>query len=443
MIPTDPVWSHISLPAQPPFPGGIVRADLAVIGGGLAGLSAAYHLLQRRPGMRLLVLEAGRIGAGASGRTTGMLGPGVGQNLAALVRRFGHEQARRLYEATLRAVEDVAALVEREHIECNLRMPGQLIVARAAGGRHRLAGLHSLLRQLGLPGEALDDAALNRVLRLTATKATDGQEGPAALRLPRAGTLHPMKLLAGLAERVTRQGGVIHEGTRVTSLGHGRPVRLAVQGGEVLADEVVIATAGYTSGLGVMRGRVLPVHLQAVVTEPLDARAFAQIGWGGREGVLDSRRIFNYFRLTDDNRIVFGGGLPRYRWGGNIEEQRGGVPSLDRLAEELQNTFPAEARLRVAGGWTGVIGYTLDGLPAIGRSRDNPAIAHAVGWCGHGVALSVASGAWLTKLLCDGASTEDLPWYRRRPPLLPFEPLRWAAFGTAVRVMSILDRILH
>ena len=101
MIPSAPIWSSVSLPERPPFPGGTIRADVAVIGAGLTGLSAAYHLLKHRPGLRLMVLEAGRIGAGASGRTTGMVGPGVGQSLAALVRRFGPEQARVLYAATL------------------------------------------------------------------------------------------------------------------------------------------------------------------------------------------------------------------------------------------------------------------------------------------------------------------------------------------------------
>src|SRR5262249_18707847 len=153
----------------------------------------------------------------------------------------------------------------------------------------------------------------------------------------------------------------------VTSLGSGRPVRIEVQGGEVLADAVVLATAGYTPDLGVFRGQILPVHLQVVVTEPLQERDFDLIGWEGREGVFDSRRIFNYFRLTADNRVVFGGGLPRYRWGGRTDEGSGLEWAMGGVETELRRTFPAGVRLRVAGGWTGVIGYTLDELPAIER----------------------------------------------------------------------------
>src|SRR5262249_48844660 len=159
------------------------------------GLSAAYHLLKRQPGLRLIVLEASRIGAGASGRTTGMLGPGVGQSLRGLVHRVGPEKARALYRATLQAVEDVVALVTKEAIDCDLHLSGQLIVARGPGGRRRLGVLASLLRQLALPGELLDDDALKHLIRLT----LPGGAGPAAIRLPIAGTLHPVKLLAGLA----------------------------------------------------------------------------------------------------------------------------------------------------------------------------------------------------------------------------------------------------
>jgi len=179
------------------------------------------------------------------------------------------------------------------------------------------------------------------------------------------------------------------------------------------------------------------VHLQALVTEPLDAAAWSAIGWAGREGLLDARRIFNYFRRTADGRIVFGGGAPRYRWGGDTSGG-GSAAALDRLGRELEATFLA--KLSIAGGWTGVIGYVADALPAIQRWRENQAVVHAVGWCGHGVALSVASGAWVSALLA-GEALPDLPWFRNDPPLVPLEPLRWASFKTAVTVMSLMDRL--
>ena len=421
------------MPRFPPFPGGSVRADVAVIGAGFAGLSVACHLLRRRPGLRVMVLEAEHVGAGASGRNTGMLGPGVGQSLAALVRKFGPATARALYQATLHAVEDVYRLIEAEKIDCDLERTGQLILARGSDGRRRLSALTALMRQLQLPHETLDADALRRVLRLSPAC-------PAALRLRTAGILHPLRLLAGLAARVTALGGAIYENARVGDLGRGKPVHLAIAaGGEVIAADVVTATAGYTPALGLLHGRLLPLYLQMLATEPLSEPALRLVGWKGREGVLDSRRIFNYFRLTADNRLVFGGGRPRYLGATCNTDKDSAGRALDWLALELRRTFPAEAGLRIARGWTGVIGYTLDGLPAIERMPDRPGVLHVVGWCGHGLALALAAGAWVTSLLCDGAVPQDLPWFRTAPPRIPFEPLRRLCYRLSVEVMTLLD----
>ena len=441
---TAPIWADVAGRACPTLPPGTTRTDVAVIGGGFAGLSAAYHILGRRPGARVIVLEAERLGAGASGRTTGILSPGVGQDLGALVRRLGESRAKALYLASLRAVDDVVALVAAERIPCELEMTGQLVVAgRSRGGRARLAVLAGLLARLGLDVglEVLDDNALARVIRLPGTPPFV-DAGPAALRLPRAGTLHPMRLVSGLAERVIARGGSIAEGCRVTAVDDGRPVRVELVGGvTVIADDVVVATAGYTPSLGLLRGRILPMHLQVLVTAPLEGEALEALGWKGREALLDARRIFSYARLTADDRIVFGGGLPRYRWGGDTGDGPGAPEALDRLAVELRRTFGADVPLSVEGGWTGVIGYVLDALPVIQRMRGNPSVLHAVGWCGHGVALSIASGAWVAAILCDGGVPEDLPWFRGDPPLLPLEPLRWLGARAAVRAMAWLDRI--
>lgn len=397
------VWADALPPPFPPFEGGTLRCDTAIIGGGFAGLSAAYHLLKRRPGASVVVLEAKRIGAGASGATTGMLSPGVGQDLAGLVKRLGAAKARGLYLATLRAVRDVGALTREAGIDCELSLCGQLIVGRSAP--RRLERLATALRALDLPHELQ----------------------PGAVRLPVAGTLHPGKLLRGLARKVTELGGVILEDARVLCISTTAPVRLQLERGEVVAPEVVVATAGYTPELGVLHGRVLPVHLQALVTSPVKP-------WPGREGVLDARRVFSYWRLTADDRVVFGGGVPRYRWGGSTAAH-----AVDaRLARELQSVFPGA---RIEGSWGGVIGYVADALPAIHRWTRNPGVVHAVGWCGHGVALSIASGDWVARLLVEGAAPEDLPWFRAEPPRVPFELARWLGFRAAVGAMSLLDRL--
>lgn len=443
-----PYWLWSGRPELPRFPGGAVHADIAVIGGGFAGLSAAYHVLARQPGARVVVLEAEQLGAGASGRTTGMLSPGVGQSLLALVGRLGPEGARKLYAQTLSSVSEVAALIQRESIDCELAMTGQLVVARSAGGRRRLAAQAAMLRALRLPGEPLDEDALAKTIRLrplhrSESKKASAESGPAALRFPNAGILHPLKLVAGLASCVQARGGLIYEQARVRKIikpSAAEPaVRLCLDAGEVTAGQVVIATAGYSPQLDILRGRLLPVRLQALVTEPLDSEALAAIGWAGREGVLDARRLFSYFRLTADRRIIFGGERPRYGWGGAATDAAS-EQALTRLGDELAHTFPEGARIAIAGGWSGIIGYVLDALPTIAALPDCSRIVQAVGWCGHGVALATASGAWVAHILCDGAAPQELPWCRATIPAVPTELARWIGFRASVEWMSLMDR---
>jgi glycine/D-amino acid oxidase-like deaminating enzyme len=448
-VKTSPIWEDaaaaVSLPTCPFPPGATISADVAVIGGGLTGLSAAYHLASAQPGARVVLLEAGALGAGASGRNTGILGPGVGQSLAALVARLGRPAAAALYRSTLEAVADVRALCEREAIACDLQMTGQLLRARSRGDRRRLARQAALMAELELPFERLDDDAAASRLRLPAAPGAD-EDGPAALRFARAGLLHPGKLVAGLAARAAARGASLYTDARVIATGGsdgGRRASVAIAGGgTVLADDVVVATAGYTSGLGLLRGRVLPVHLQALATAPLPPEALAALSWSGRESVVEARRIFNYFRLTADDRLVFGGAAPRYHWGGR--PPAGEAVHLERaLRRELASVFPRDIgidRLPVTHAWSGVIGYTLDALPVLGRDLEQPALVHALGWCGHGVALSVASGAWIARLVFESRAL-DGPWFRGRSPLLPGEALRWLSFRTAVGAMTVLDQV--
>ena len=424
--------------------------DLVVVGGGFAGLSVAYHALERSPGLRVVVLEAGRIGSGASGRNSGMIGPGVGQSLAALQKRVGSEAARGLYGATLDAVRATLALIRRDGIACDLSESGQLLVARSRGDRRRLRRQAELMTALDLPHEALDDESLRQHIRLRHALGSD-HDGPAALRFSTAALVHPGKLAVGLAARVRERGGEICEGWRVEPLGldgatsgplsieardaSGRRVR-------VVARRVVVATGGHTPSLGLFRGRVLPLQLQALATAPLPAEALEHLGWAGREGVVEARRIFNYFRLTTDGRLVFGGGAPRYAWEGRPTPRSAGT-ALARLEVELHRTFegvPGLADVAVTHGWTGTIDFVADGLPAIGAQRHDERVLHLLGWCGHGLALSIAAGAWLAARLEAGAGT-DAVWFRDRPPLVPTETLRWLGCRMAAGAMQLMDRL--
>ncbi|MBV8268110.1 MAG: FAD-binding oxidoreductase [Planctomycetaceae bacterium] len=438
------IWRQ-ALPPPESSPAGADLAeevDLAVIGGGLTGLSAAYHVLAANPGARVLLLESERIGHGASSRSTGMLTPGVGQDLGSIVKRFGADAARAMYLASLRAVEYVGELTDREGIDAGLRMTGQLVVAQGRSGRRRLARQAELMERLGLPCERLDGGRLRERLRVAADVPGTGDEGPAALRLPTAGVLHPGRLLVGLAEAVTRCGGRILEGAKVVAVSRGAPARVRLADRrEVVAGHVVVASSGYASTLNLQHGRLIPLHLRLLLTEPLSGAQLGGLGWPGREGVIDSRRVFNYFRLTDDDRILFGGGRPRYLWGGGLADRPAEGPDLDRLVGAFRRRFPSLADLPIARSWTGVIAYTLDTLPVIAPAPGHERVLFVGGWCGHGIALSVFSGRWVQEWMAEGKPREVLPWSRPRPPRAPTEAGRWLAARTAGWAMEQMDRM--
>jgi len=424
------------------------RVDVAVVGAGLAGLSAAYHAKQLTPDRQVAVLEAGRIGAGASGRSTGMVGPGVAQRLSALAQRAGDYAARAFYGASLQAVQATRRLVECERIDCALENGSQLIVARSRADRKRLRADVAVRTRLGVPHEALDDRALRARLRVTPADGGDG-EGPAAVAVPGTALVHPRKLVDGLARAVRARGGLVCEGTRVTRVtggGSDAPVTLTVvrdgRPTTLVARRVVVAAGGGTPGLGLLCGRVLPLHLQVLATAPLPADVRDALGWPGREGVVEASRVFDYFRLTGDDRLVFGGGVPRYGWNGQ-PSPGAEARALARLEVAFHRRFaavPGLARVPVTHRWTGLIDYVLDGLPTIGAHRGRPGVLHLVGWCGHGLALSVAAGAWVAAGL-DQSAASPLPRLRDRPPLVPTEGLRWLVCRSATAVMALRDRL--
>lgn len=428
---TSSIWHDIpplltsSLPPQTKR-----RIHTAVIGAGLTGLSAAYHLLAQ--GREVIVLEANEIGAGASTRSTGMLTPGIAQSLTALIRKVGKQEARHLYQHSLHAVEYVIKLLEREQIDCQLQRNGQLIVAQGKQGPHRLADQAQAFARLDLPCQILDTASLWQRIRLR-EMPSESAHLPAALYFSQAGTLHPGHLVHGLARVVQTQGGQIYTHTPVIQIDQQQPTSISLaRGSTVIADQVILATGGYTPQLGIFRGRILPVQLQALATEPLSTETLAHLGWSGQECITDSRRLFNYFRLTADHRIVFGGGWPRY--GQSLQEYN----TLD-LISRLNRTFSADLSFPVAKSWSGLIDYVLDTLPIITRLKSHPAIIYVGGWCGHGIALSIAAGAWVAHFSKQGTWPPKVPQFRPSPPLLPTEWARRLGFWSAIRFMSLLD----
>jgi gamma-glutamylputrescine oxidase len=444
----EPIWreamrpSATSLPQGPRFDSTRIRADVAIIGGGFTGLSAAYHVLAANPGAVVVLLEAHQIGYGASSRNSGMLTPGVGQNLVGLVNRLGPAAARAMYETSLEAVKYVEELTKRERIDAALNMSGQLVLAYGRSGRRRLAKQAAMLERLSLPNQPLSDADLRARLTIGAYPRGTDRDGPAALRLPVAGVLHPGRMLQGLREAVLLRGGHVLEGAKASSISsEGRVVVQLADSRKVIADDVVIASSGYDSALNIHRGRLIPLHLRVILSDRLSPEQLARLRWPGGEGVIDSRRLFNYFRLTHDNRILFGGGRPQYLWGGDRSDLPTHGPEVDRLIEAFRGFFPALPDLPIARTWTGVIAYSIDALPVVDWVPGRPRVIFVGGWCGHGIALSMLSGKWIKQMIATGKPVEYLPWFRHRSRRVPTEAARWAGALIGTRSMELLDHL--
>jgi len=295
-------WYAATVPPQPDRPRleGAVRADLAVVGGGYTGLSAALHAAEA--GRRVVLLEARRVGWGASGRNGGQVGTGQRRDQDELERELGLDAARRLFALAEDAKTLVADLRHRHGIACDWR-PGVMYVAHrpslvagyAAYARH-------LQRVYGYDQVAfLDRAALGEVLASPAFHGGTYDRG--------AGHLHALAYAHGLAAAAERAGAQLLERTPVQRIAASpNGVRLETAGGTVTAEHAILAGNGYLTGLApAVEARVMPINSMVVATEPLgEARARALIV--NDAAVADSRFVVNYFRRTPDHRLLFGGG---------------------------------------------------------------------------------------------------------------------------------------
>ncbi|MGH7578948.1 MAG: NAD(P)/FAD-dependent oxidoreductase [Gemmatimonadales bacterium] len=383
------------------------RPDVAVVGAGYTGLSAARTLAGH--GASVLVLERHRIGWGASGRNGGFVLPGFKPEPECLIRRYGLQRARALFDASLEAIGFLEGLIAEEAIDCGY----------ARRGAVTLAGRPAHLRDLALSGRVLREHFGHETVLLGPDDLREEIDSPryhGGLLDPAAGGLHPARYCAGLAAAAVRRGAVIVEGVEVLGAARaGRGATIATSSGPVEAAEVLVATDGYTGpAFPPLVRRVVPVGSYVVATAPLgDAVA---------EGLLPRRRVMSdtwnllhYFRLSDDGRLVFGG---RASFTPTTVER-----STRILAAAVGRIFPALAAVAIEFAWAGTVAFCRDRMPHAGRLDG---LHYALGYAGHGVALSTWLGARMGDALAGRgampAFTGDppaIPLYRGRPWFLP------------------------
>ena len=368
---------------------GSVQADVCVIGGGFTGVSAAVNLAEA--GFDVVLLEAERIGFGASGRCGGLIGSGQRKDVLEMEALFGQERARLLWDLAEAAKAEIRGRVRQHDIRCDLQS-GQV------------EGIHKA-SYCGWPAELSDVLAArydyphcralsrNEVREKVATETFleglwDGQ----------AATMHPLNYALGLA-RAARDAGVrIFENSRVTDYTRDDPAMVTTAQGTVRASFIVLACNGYLGKLERrVAGKIMPINNFMVATEPLgEARARQLID--GRFGVHDTRFVVNYFRLSDDHRLLFGGG----------ENYRPGFPKdiLGFVRPYMLELFPQLDDVAVDYAWGGTLSVTVNRLPHVGRLPPN--LFFAQGYSGHGISIANFAGKVIAEAIAGIAERFDV-----------------------------------
>jgi glycine/D-amino acid oxidase-like deaminating enzyme len=404
---------------------GSIRADLAIVGGGYAGLWTAVRAKERDPERRVVVLEASRVAWAASGRNGGFCEASLTHGQENGTNRWPDEmdELDRLGLANLDGIEDT---VRRYRMDAEFERTGQLAVAVEP---HQVEWLRD---EEGF----LDQEAVQAEVHSPTFLAGAWERDSTAL-------VHPAKLGVEIARVATELGVEIYERTLVKAIeGDGSgPITVVTRHGSVTADAVALATNVFPSLLRRNRLMTVPVYDYVLMTEPLSAEQLASIGWKNRQGLADSANQFHYYRLTADNRILFGGYDAVYHFGGKVRpEYEDRMESHRRLASHFFTTFPQLEGLRFTHRWAGAIDSSSRFCAFFGTARKGR-VTYASGFTGLGVgAARFAADVMLDKLA--GVETERtaLQMVRERP--VPFPPEPAASIGINL-VRASMDRADH
>jgi gamma-glutamylputrescine oxidase len=368
---------------------GAERADVCIIGGGFTGVSAAINLAEA--GYSVVLLEAERIGFGASGRNGGLIGSGQRKDVVELESQFGTAMARQLWDFAEAAKEEIRFRVENHDIHCDLQ-------------KGQVEGIHKQ-SYCGWPAELADVLAerydyphcraLSRdeVREMVATETfLEGLWDSAAA------TILPLNYVVGLARAASDAGVRIFENTRVRKYTHRDPALVTTAKGGVEASFIVLACNGYLGRLERrVAGKIMPINNFMIATEPLgEERAHEVIN--GHFGVHDTRFVVNYFRLSEDHRLLFGGG----------ENYRPGFPSdiLNFVRPYMLRLFPQLDDVGIDHAWGGTLSVTVNRLPHFGRLKPN--VFFAQGYSGHGVSISNFAGKVIAEAIGGTAERFDV-----------------------------------
>ena len=407
------------LAAFPPLKGE-TRADVCIVGGGYTGLSAALHLAQK--GFDVALVEAHRVGFGASGRNGGQLGSGQRQDQEWIERAVGVQTAHRLWDLAEEAKALVRSLIT-DHTMPVTYHPGLAHACWSDGQvRHTHHYAEKLQRDYGYDQiEPLDRNGIRALIGSAVYKGGEIDHG--------AGHLHPLNYAIGLAMAASKAGVRIYETSEVHHVQHGAKPVVQTGQGRVVCDHVILAGNGYLGNLDhKIAARVMPINNFIVATEPLGIRAKDILSQP--IAVADTKFVVNYWRLSEDNRLLFGGGESYgYRFPDIIKT----------VLKPMLQVYPQLKDVKIDYAWGGTLAITMNRMPCFTRAAPN--VLSASGYSGHGVAMATLAGKIMAEAV--GAQAErfdlmaSLP-YTRFPGGVGF---RWPLLVTAMTWYAMRDRL--
>ena len=392
--------------------------DVAVIGGGFTGLSAARTLA--KGGARVTVLEAENVGWGASCRNGGMVLSGLKLGTTKLVARYGREATKRMYAASLESIDCVEAVVREENIECNFARSGHLEVAcKAKHFEDFRRGAETIEREFGHKLRVVEKGDLPSEIGSPIYFGGMVDEVSAGV--------NPARYVAGLGCAAARAGAEIHEKTRVLALERGPQNgnagwKVTTSRGRLLARDVLIATSGYTSGITrSLQKKLIPIGSFIIVTAVLPEAVAREVSPRNRM-IYDSKNFLYYYRLTPDRRMLFGGRAAFFPENENTVRESARI-----LREGMIDVYPQLRETKVEYVWGGTLDFAFDIMPHAGKMDG---MYFSVGYAGHGVAMATLLGQKIAAAILTGRDENPfagipfpgapLGMYNGKPWFLPF-----------------------
>ena len=397
-------------------------ADVCIIGGGYTGLSTAIHLRER--GYSVVLLEANKVGWGASGRNGGHVGMGQRADQDKLEDMLGMEHAQALWKIAVESVDTVTDLIARFDIDCELKRGNMHVATRAGENEELRAHVEHLQKVYNY--QEIRYAEPSEVAQLTSGKGFHGATVDMGCK-----HLHPLKYAQGMARAAISLGATIFEKSRVLSYTEGAEVRVKTAAGEVKAKYLVLACNGYLEKLEPRTaGKIMPINNFMLATEPLGEELAQQL-IRDDTSMSDTLFVINYWKLSADNRLLFGGG--------ENYTKRFPADIKSFVRKYMLRIYPELANTRIDYGWGGTLAVTMNRMPDFGRLSAQVFYAH--GYSGHGVPIATMAGKLLAEAISGSAERFDV---MAGVPTRPFPGgtlLRWPGLVAGMLFYSLRDRL--